>query len=107
MRTFALIRDRLRLASWQGMHLTDEERQCLDEELDRAIASIAQTSTIDDANDKLLELGAMQDVLATLSFKYRIPLTDKQRKFVRQYDRWDVPEVRASIYNAIKNGNFI
>jgi hypothetical protein len=106
MRTFALIRDRLRLASWQGMHLTDEERQCLDEELHRAIASIAQTSTIDDANDKLLELGAMEDVLVTL-LTYRIPLTDKQYKLVHEYDRWDVPEVRASIYNAIKNGNFI
>jgi hypothetical protein len=107
METFALIRDRMRSAVGQGMFLTDEERSALDEELDRSIASIAQMSTVEDANRELLALGSMQDVLATLCFKYNIAVTDRQRRLVRQYDRWDVPEVRASVYNAIKQGRFI
>src|SRR5258708_39135305 len=107
MKSFALVSDRLRLAAFQGMFLTDEERSSLGEEIDRIIESIAQKSSFDEANSRLLELGTMQEVLATLCFKNNITLTEKQRRLVRDYDRWHVTAVKASAYNAIKNAEFI
>ncbi len=86
--------------------MSDEERSDLDRELDALLRSIAESSTIDAAESKLEELGHLQRLLATVCFKYQIELTETQRRLVRNYDRWDVAEVRAAALEAIRRGQF-
>jgi hypothetical protein len=107
MTTFERIRSRLLVAPVQGMFLTDEERSHLDEEIDEVLASIARKMTMIDAERELQELGIMEETLATLCFKYQLGLSEKQRNLIRQYDRWDVFEVRATTYEAIRQGKFL
>lgn len=106
MTTFQQVRERLRLGRVQGMFLTDEERSRLDGEIDEILGVITEASNIDEADSKLQELGTMQETLATLSFKYRIELTQKQRKLVRRYDRWDDSRLRTSAFEDIRRGHF-
>src|SRR5258708_37833458 len=106
MTTFVRIRERLRLAVIYGMFLSDEERVDLDRELEELVAAIAECETIDDAENKLEELGQMQSTLATICYKYRIDLTEKQDTLVREYDRWDVDEIRIETFEAIKERQF-
>src|SRR5438067_883628 len=106
MTTYERIGERLRLAVVHGMFLSDEERSDLDRELDALLTSIADCHTTETAEKKLQELGEMEQTLATICFKYRIDLTEKQRKLVREYDRWDVPEIRAAALEAIKRAQF-
>jgi len=100
------IRARLNSAHVYGMFLTDEERSCLDGEIDDILKSIAASSTIQEAEPKLHELGEVEDLLATLFCGYRIPLSDKQYSLFREYDRWDIPQVRAAAFSSIKKGEF-
>jgi hypothetical protein len=58
-------------------------------------------------SEKLLnELGDIQLLLAKLLFKYDMPLSQKQKSLVRQFDRCDDPTVREMVFNAIKEGKF-
>lgn len=107
MSTFQKISDRLRQASIRGMFLTDEERCQLELEINEVLEAIAKAPTFDDADKGLQELGRMQNTLATICFKYRVELSAKQRQLVREYDRWDDPNVRLSTYEAIKKGGFL
>jgi hypothetical protein len=106
MTTFDRIRERLRLAVIYGMFLTDEERVDLDRELEEVVAAIAECETIDDAENKMEDLDQMQLTLATICYKYRIDLTEKQDWLVRQCERWDDDEVRSEIFEAIKQRQF-
>jgi hypothetical protein len=106
MTAFEHVRDRLGLASIRGMCVSDEERSRLDEELDELLLAIARCESFESAGDKLRSLGLMQELLATLSFRYRINLSEKQRQLVHVYDRWDDAGVLAASYEAIKAGRF-
>jgi len=86
--------------------MSDEERSDLDRELEALLRCIAKTGTINAAESKLEELGRLQQLLATVCFKYQIDLTETQRRLVREYDRWDVAEVRAAALEAIRRGQF-
>jgi len=106
METFEQVRDRLRLAEVRGMFLTDEEIIHLDHEIDEVLASIATCPSINNADDKLQQLGLMQEILATIWFKYRVKLSEKQRRLVQRYDRWDDFELRRASFESIKKGLF-
>jgi hypothetical protein len=106
MTVFDQIREKLRMAHVNGISLTNEERIQLDQELDEIFATILASRTLMDAETKLLELGSIQEVLATLSYKYNISLPDRQRKLVYRFDRSDDPGERAAAFEAIKKGDF-
>lgn len=106
MTIYERVCDRLRVAHTFGMFLTDEEREQLDRELDTLIQSIATCETADIAESKLQALGQLQHVFASICFKYRIDLTEKQRQFVHEYDRWDLQEVRKAAFESIKQRLF-
>jgi hypothetical protein len=86
--------------------LTDDERQLLDRAIDDTINAIACHSNWRAAERDLIALGQIHKVLATLCFKYGQPLSERQRRIVREYDRWDVADVRQTIYDAIKKCQF-
>jgi hypothetical protein len=93
-----------REACWDPVSLSDEDRQLLDSELDEILRSIARCSTAEVAEPLLLELGELQDVLMTFSCKHNITLNERQDKIIREYDRWDVLEVRQETYQRIRSG---
>ncbi len=106
MNFFKQIHDRLRSATVYGMFLTDGERNGLEQEMNDLMEVIKLSATFESAQNELQQLGLMQETLATMCFGYKIELTERQRKLVREYDRWDLPEIRESSYNAIKKGQF-
>jgi hypothetical protein len=87
--------------------LSESERSDLDQELDATIERIARRSDPESASSALDELGTQQYVLATLLFKHKVPLTDKQRRLVRQFDRCDDPQLRVFVFQVIKKGIFL
>ena len=106
MTAFEQLRAKLLLAPVQGVCLTDEDRSCMDQEIDEILERISRMSSIDSADRMLQELGLIQENLATICFKYQVLLSDKQRKLVRKYDRWDDLGCRMDSFQAIKNGCF-
>jgi hypothetical protein len=86
--------------------LTDEDRQVFDRELNRIIITVAKCDSMESAQGDLLELGRVQEILATLTFRYGAQLSARQRQIVREYDRCDLPEVRQSTFNKIKSDQF-
>lgn len=70
------------------------------------MASISRCDTLEAAEALLEELGHTHKVMATLAFKHGLQLSHKQREIVREYDRWDVPEIRRAIFQKIKNAEF-
>ena len=106
MNTFQAIRQRLLACPIQGMFLNDEERSHLDQEIEELLASIAGSISIESADAELQQLGLMQEVLATLCFKYQTELSKKQRALVRRYDRWDDLGVRTRSFEEIRQGQF-
>jgi len=89
---------------WEPVSVTDQDRQLMDSEMDEILRSIARCSTAEAAEPLLLELGELQDVLMTFFCKHNVALTERQDKIIREYDRWDVPEVRQETYQKIKSG---
>jgi hypothetical protein len=100
------IRQRLIVAVTNGMFLNDEERLRLDCEFEEFLDSVRQFSTLEKAHHKLEELGEWHQLLATILFGYNTDLSERQDMFVRDYDRLDVPEVRATAFEAIRNKEF-
>ena len=76
----------------------------LESELADLLAQIAKKKTPQDAENLLQELGTLQELLSILIFKYGVELTDRQRKIVRDYDRWDDEETRAYFFKEIVAG---
>ncbi len=86
--------------------LTDEERNTLDNDIDEVLRLIANCEGFQAAESSLLALGEIHKVLATLAFRFGVSLSPRQRRIVREYDRWDVPEVRHAVFSAIRRGEF-
>jgi len=86
--------------------LTDEERNGLDNDIDEVLRLIANCEPFEAAESSLLALGEIHKVLATLAFRFGVSLSPRQRRIVREYDRWDIPEVRHAVFDAIKRGEF-
>ena len=86
--------------------LTDEDRSALDDELDGILKLIASRATFNAAEPLLEELGRVQEVMATLAFKYSAHLSERQREIVRDYDRCDIDDVRRRTFEKIKNAEF-
>lgn len=106
MDTFLQIRERLLGFGPKEMSLSDEEVTQLDREIDELLASIAQEATAETADHKLLQLGEVQEVLATICFSTKLPVSERQRQLVRNYDRWDDRQARQHCFAWIKAGTF-
>ena len=76
----------------------------LESELSGLLAQIAERQSAQDADSLLLELGSLQELLSILTFKYGVDLTDRQRRIVRDYDRWDDAGSRADFFKEIVAG---
>ena len=76
----------------------------LESELADLLAEIAKKKSPQDAENLLQKLGALQELLSFLIFKYGVELTDRQRRIVRDYDRWDDEETRAYFFKEIVAG---
>ena len=79
----------------------------LDEGIDELLTKIRGCTEMAAAEPYLMELGELQTLLATLAFKYRVALTQRQKMLVREYDRFDVAEVRNEAFHAVKEGRFL
>ncbi len=90
----------------QNKSLSCDDRNVLDAEIDKMLKAITDCVTFELAGPLLHELSAIQEVLATLAFKHGIQLSVRQRDIVRTYDRCDIPEVRRSVFQKIKNAEF-
>lgn len=86
--------------------LSDSDRIALDVEIEDLMRRIRGCDSSDAADDLLQELGQIQTNLATLAFKYRVPLSPRQRQIVRQYDRFDVLDLRRKTFHQIKNADY-
>ena len=106
MDTFQQIRERLLGFGPKEMTLSDEEVAQLDREIDQLVASIAQEATAEAADPKLLQLGEIERVLATICFSTELPYSEKQRQLVRNYERWDDLRIRQQCFAWIKTGTF-
>jgi hypothetical protein len=107
MIVFSEIRQRLSNYGMNKVALTESERHNLDQELDATVERIARCPDLDSASSALDELGAQQDVLATLLFKHKVQLSEKQRRLVRQFDRFDDPRLRVFVFQVIRSGTFL
>ncbi len=87
-----------------GSEVSDADVAELDSELAELLLLIAEKESPQDAAEELRELGALQSFMALLAFKYDVELTDRQRKVVRDYDRWDDEETRVWFFREIAEG---
>jgi len=86
--------------------MSDDDRAFLDAELSDYIRQILRCKDFESAQQLFTKLGDLHLALATLAFKYDVKLTQRQREFVREFDRWDDSNVLASIFQKIKNQQF-
>ncbi len=106
MIVFSEIRQRLSNRGIDEVALTESERHNLDQELDATLERIARCPNVDSASSAFDELGEQQDVLATLLFKHKVQLSEKQRRLVRQFD-FDDSQLRVFVFQVIKSGTFL
>lgn len=86
--------------------ISREDIENLESEFDKILGQIAARKSPHSAESDLLELGSLQELLALLAFKYGIELTSRQRRLVREYDRWDDKETRVHVYKEVLNGQW-
>lgn len=107
MNTWRDIRSRVANAGIDGGGYLDEsEITALDNEIDLLVSRIRECSDLPAAEALLAELGSLQEFLALMLFKYRAPLTWKQRGLVRRFDRSDDSDQRAVVFADIQDGQF-
>ena len=106
MSTWENIAQRATRCSQDGFLLTEAEIDGLDDDIDQLVSEVRKFANLAAAETCLATLGALQACLALLLFKYRAPLTWKQRALVREFDRSDDPELRAVMFRNIKDDRF-
>jgi hypothetical protein len=87
--------------------ITENEIYAMDQELDATIEHISLFDNIYSASVELDRLEQQQTILATLLFKYKIQLSEKQCRVVRQCDRLDDSRLRNYVFKLIKKGIFL
>lgn len=100
------ILDRIENLGRVGATLSRAEADELDSEIDNVVSHIKSANDYIAATSSLDELGALQELLSLLLFKYDVFLSVKQKAVVRGFDRFDDPELRLAIYKAVKEGRF-
>lgn len=106
MEALKTIQKRLEMAHLWGMHVTEQEVECLDALLTDKLLAIASSSSGGEADVLLRDLGDFQTLLATISYGYKQNLGPRLERFVYVYDRWDLEEVRMEALESIKRANF-
>lgn len=92
--------------SVKGKFTSNEETTLL-ASLDTLLEEIKACNDMHSAGPYLDDLSFLQEELARACFKWHITLPSKLRQLVSEFDHTDDPELRASVFNKIKNGNFL
>ena len=90
-----------------GQNLTLEEEVALEKSLNCILEKIRRQKHIKTADLYLTQLGHFQSELARACFKWGIPLPQKLRQLVREFDRSDDYETKLAVFNNIKKGTFL
>ena len=106
VKTSTVLRERIGRLGPSGAQLSNSELMELDQEIDHVLSDIGASVGVDDAKSSLDELAELQHLLATLSFKYHVLLSSKQRAMVRACDRLDDAGERVRAFRAAKEGRF-
>jgi len=96
-----------RIMSTTDFSVTLDEIRAIDTELERTVERIAAVLTFDEAEGLLNHLGELQELLATMWFKYDIPITPRQKALVRKFDRCDDPDLCRHVVEEIKAKRFL
>jgi hypothetical protein len=86
--------------------LSQAEWNMLDSEISDVLHAISGKPDPMQASDLLDTLGQIQEILAVLHFRYKLPLSKRQRDIVRDFDRCDDPDARSYVFHNIKNGHY-
>jgi hypothetical protein len=89
-----------------GKRFEPSEELALENAFNSYLTEVAKREDLDAADPYLYRLGFLQDELARACFKWEIPLPTRLRQFVREFDRYDDPELRARVFKRIKEGAF-
>ena len=90
--------------SGDAKSITENDIAELDAELRELLVRIAAQPSADAAAAELDELAELHGLLATLLFRYRIPLSKCLEDVVRVFDRWDDPDTRTYFHRAVAEG---
>ena len=107
MRSIDILNEKFNSGSFGYIELDPEDWTTVDRDLDTILGEIAGCSSAEDAAQWLDELGELQEILAKLRFKYDVPLSARLRQIVREFDRSDDHDLRASVFEKIKKGVFL
>src|SRR4051812_23642145 len=75
-------------------------------EVEVLLNSISQTREFKESLGLFDELLLIQELAATLLWKYKVKLPAKLESFVREFDRGDTEEVRKHVFAALKQGSW-
>jgi hypothetical protein len=92
--------------SW-GDKLSENEAASIEALLGSLVEKIQECESIAHADHILTDLGAFQEELARILFKFNIPLKPKLRQLVREFDRPDDHDLRVYTFKKIKKGTFL
>ncbi len=101
--TFQRIQEKLSRCG-DASEVSDADIVELEFELADLLSLIAEKESAQDAAEELQELADFHGLMAVLSFKYDVELTERQRKVVRDYDRWDDERTRVDFFREIAEG---
>jgi hypothetical protein len=107
MNVIDTIKERLRVATTYGMFILDEESTQIDREIDARIDTIKNCRDLESAREKMKELELLSEMLSNSHYRYRIPISKKQRDVVDLFD-WGYPgqDPDAFAFKAIQSGRF-
>ena len=100
-----LNRIRSHLGTSEAPLLFSDEKEQLDNEITRMVDSLVQANACEQF-DLFRQLGEVQNILATLSFKYHVELSPFQDVIVQKCDRLDDDHMRDLILREIKGERF-
>ena len=90
--------------SGDAPEITESDISDLEAEMEKILMRIAAKPSALEAATELDELGEFHGLLAVLLFKHRIPLSERQKKVVRVFDRWDDDETRTYFHKEVVAG---
>lgn len=90
----------------RGKRFTSSEEQDLVNIFTRLLEKIGKCENLYAAESYLDQLGQFQTELARACFKWKVPLPPKLRLLVREFDRSDDPELRATVFKRIREKSF-
>jgi tagatose-1,6-bisphosphate aldolase len=98
------LRKMLAVPNLTSPEVTSEQLEIVETQVERTLRAMAACSIIDDARVYFDELHEIQTALATLFYKYSIPLSFQLHRVVVELDRIDDPAVRLRVFTRLRSG---